>query len=186
MISKRGFTLFEILIVTLLIGIIYSIFIVTIRPSKKDSVNIYNFKTYLKKKQLKTNFTKAELLCLRIEKFCRIYFYGDKKEKYEKIHLFHKNEELIVYDMKLNDEINVIEFGELNDDEYDLAKEITLKIVFFENLSSKPYIVDDGSKIVYFSSYSRIHIYEDKNVAIDKILNNKEIFLDFYKKRLNQ
>ena len=68
---KNGFTLFELLIVVVIVGVVYSLFVQNIDLlSKKDSIKLEYIKKYLVKYHQKN---KISLICLDECKKCNIY-----------------------------------------------------------------------------------------------------------------
>ena len=181
--QKRGFiykafTLFEILIVTFIISLVYVMFAINFQTSEKESVKLKTLKEYISKQKYKKYI---KLICLSEEKYCRLYL--DNNEKYDSLFLFKKNEEIIIYDFDVDNELREVKFQEFMIDEYE-SKQVSLNMTFFGKNNHKPYLIDDGEKIIYFSTFKNIMIFKSIDKAKDFFNDNKNEFLDIYKEKI--
>jgi len=103
----KAFTLFEILIVTFIISLVYTMFVVNFKTSEKENIKIKTLKEYISKQKYKNHI---RLICLQNEKHCRVYL--DNNKKYDSLFLFKDNKEIIVYDFDLSDDLQETKFNE--------------------------------------------------------------------------
>ncbi len=176
--KHKAFTLFEILIVTIIISLVYAMFVINFKTSEKENIKIKTLKEYISKQKYNKYL---KLICLQDEKHCRIYL--DDSKKYDSLFLFKNNEEIIVYDIDLESELQEVEFAEFAIDEYE-SKKVSLSMDFFSPNNHKPYLIDSGEKVIFFPTFKNIIIFKDIGNAREFFLKNKNDFLDIYKEKI--
>ena len=154
--SKKAFTLFELILVVILIGLVYSLVLEKI--SNKKSVDMQNLKD-LKQVLLKNNINKL------------IVYDKCKKTLPEKINpkLF-KNIE--VYTVK-DESLEKVEFNpiKIKDDIYDVC----LKFEINNNKSSSSFIIKQNQKYYVFHPYfQETKVFNSEDEAISNFINKKE------------
>jgi prepilin-type N-terminal cleavage/methylation domain-containing protein len=150
---KRGFTLFELLIVVIIISLVYMLIIPTLKKKQKKSFRIENLKSYLSSYD---HHGKVTLLCLDDCKKCYIYAKNKKQENdivkgdfssytYKNGHL----EDATFSEPKYVDIYNNICFKYQVNSKKDLGDEIFVKynkkVYFFSPYFNKPKIFSDLS-----------------------------------------
>lgn len=173
----KAFTLFELLIVTFIISLVYVMFVVNFTTREKETISLQTFKEYIAKQKYKKYI---KLTCLESEKFCRVYI--DDNDKYEALKLFENHQEMIVYDFDRDDELQEIEFGEFKVEYEDIP--IALNMYFYASNKHKPYLIDDGGRVIYFSIFKNITFFQDLSEAKDFFIDNKENLIKGYKEKL--
>jgi ABC-type maltose transport system permease subunit len=176
--KTKAFTLFEILVVTFIISLVYTMFAINFKTSEKETIKIKTLKEYISKQKYKKYI---KLVCLYDEKYCRLYI--DDNEKYDSLFLFKDNKEIIVYDFDNDDTLKEIEFAEFTIDEYE-SKKVSLNMKFFSKNNHKPYLIDDGKQIIYFSTFKNTIIFKSLDKAKEFFDKNKNDFLDIYKEKI--
>jgi ABC-type maltose transport system permease subunit len=176
--KTKAFTLFEILVVTFIISLVYTMFAVNFKTSEKETIKIKTLKEYISKQKYKKY---VKLICLYDENHCRLYI--DDNEKYDSLFLFKNNQEIIVYDFDNDDTLKEVEFAEFAIDEYE-KKEVSLNMKFFSKNNHKPYLIDDGKQIIFFSTFKDTIIFKSLDKAKGFFDKNKNDFLDIYKEKI--
>ena len=145
--KKRGFSLIELLIVVMLIGIVYGIYFFTIVESKKPiPFSLETMKKYLKNAS-KTYGDKLQLIYYFDEK--KVYLINSKKELLESIDF---EQELTVYQLKQDERIEIKVYKEIEIDDN------TFEPTFIYSKTSKE-IYDDliinneNNQWYYFNTY---------------------------------
>jgi prepilin-type N-terminal cleavage/methylation domain-containing protein len=168
--SKRAFTLFELLIVIILISIIYGVFVhkLTRKPTIEDAQ--LSLKT-LKKELQKLPFRKkAEFIC--VEPCDKCYIYLDEKiVKQDPIALFKESPK--VYYPDSFGQIRTVDFLPLELQENELSS-VCFRYEIFSNGSSSHYVVEYKSKYYLFDPY----MYD---VNIKESLSDASSFFDVSK-----
>jgi prepilin-type N-terminal cleavage/methylation domain-containing protein len=165
--NSKAFTLFELLIVVVLIAILYGIFVhkLTRPPEKKtEQLTLVNLKKFLMDIPFKK---KIEVVCLEPCKECNIYIDG-KKSKSDSFSLFKKNPNIYFPD----------KFGQLNTirfvpklDKKGSINNVCFKFSLFNNKSSSHFAVEDDGKYYLFDPYMR-------DVEITKSYSDVSKFFD--------
>ena len=165
---QKAFTLFELLIVIVIIGIVYSVFVQNIDLlSRKDSVKFEYLKKYLKKYHEKNE---VSLICLDECQKCNIYI-DDNKTEIE-INLFKSEPK--TYFLSRDDILDDFQFGRINSDDDFVSKDICFQFDIFENGSSSEYIVEYDKKYYIFFPYFRdVEIMNNIDEAKDFLLDMK-------------
>ena len=174
----KAFTLFEILIVTFIISLVYTMFVVNFKTSEKENIKIKTLKEYISKQKYKNHI---RLICLQNEKHCRVYL--DNNKKYDSLFLFKDNKEIIVYDFDLSDDLQETKFNEFYVDEYE-SKKVSLDMYFFSEGNNKPYLIDDGKRVIFFPTFKNILLFNDIENAKEFFISNKRSLLSIYKEKI--
>jgi len=147
-VSKSSFTLFELLIVILIISIIYGIFIEKISSKKavhkrgglKDITQIL--------RPLDFNQS-ASILCMDKCKNCFIEVDGEKREKIDLL-----DKEVKVYDFDINGILSPLKFTPAFDENGN-PKDVCFRFDLYPNGSHSSYIAEYGKKFYIFYAYMR-------------------------------
>ncbi len=165
--SSKAFTLFELLIVVLLIGILYGIFVHKLsKPPQADTdkltlINIKNFLSDLPYKR------KAEIICLEPCKECHIYLDGKKADD-EGFSLFKTSPNIYFPDNF--GQVRTISFLPIID-KNNAINNVCFKFSLFNNKSSSHYGVEDNEKFYLFDPYM-------KPVEITTSFSDMTVFFD--------
>lgn len=168
--SKRAFTLFELLLVVVLISIIYGVFVHKL--TKKSTASDLKFSLSTIKQDLQTIPFKKKLEFICIEPCEECYIYVDKHLiKQDPIKLFKESPK--VYRPDSFGQIQNIEFLPIEIKENELSN-VCFRYELFGNGSSSHYAVEYGSKYYLFDPY----MYDVKEA---ESLSDVSIFFDVSK-----
>ena len=161
--SKKGFTLFELLLVVLLIGIIYGIFVHKLSQKDKqdeaDRINLLTLKPFLQKF---VPTEKAVLRCFTPCETCYVYRDGKQVEDLE-IPLFESTPE--VYKQDAFGQMNSIEFTAIEGKNREII-DVCFEYSLFENQSSSYYVVEYKEKFYLFNPYAKpVEVFESLSAA---------------------
>ncbi|MEA3523357.1 MAG: prepilin-type N-terminal cleavage/methylation domain-containing protein [Campylobacterota bacterium] len=165
--NSRAFTLFELLIVVLLIGILYGVFVhkLTKPPlANTDKLTLKNIKTFLADLPYKR---KAEIICLEPCKECHVYLDGKKADE-KGFSLFTSSPN--IYFPDTFGQIRTITFLPLIDKNHAINN-VCFKFSLFNNKSSSHYAVENDEKYYLFDPYM-------KPVAVSKSFSDVTAFFD--------
>lgn len=146
--NSKGFTLFELLIVIILIGLIYGLFVSSLhnKEIKSDAISLLSMKKTLSQQTFKN---KSEIICLEPCKECFIYNDNEKSEV-KPFSLFKTPPK--VYKKDYYGRLEQREFLPLFTKE-DLQQDICFRFSLFNNGSSSHYIVEADEKFYVFPAY---------------------------------
>ena len=147
-VSKSSFTLFELLIVILIISIIYGLFIERISSSKEAPVFEDDIQSLQKVLESKRFQEVAKIVCVDKCEKCSIII--DGKEKAEISGLFE--EEPKVYDFDIHGMLSEVEFIPVFDKDKN-PKEVCFEYALYSNGSHSSYIVEYKGKFYVFDAY---------------------------------
>jgi prepilin-type N-terminal cleavage/methylation domain-containing protein len=148
--NSRGFTLFELLIVIILIGLIYGLFVSNLhnKETKSDALTLLNMKQTLLNQPFKK---KSEIICLEPCKECRIYNDGEKSDA-DPFSLFKEHPKVYQTDY----------YGRLQQqqqlplaNEENILQDVCFRFRVKNNKSSSHYIVEADKKFYVFYAYMR-------------------------------
>jgi prepilin-type N-terminal cleavage/methylation domain-containing protein len=165
--NSKAFTLFELLIVVLLISVLYGIFVhkLTRAPqAKTDQLTLMNLKSFLLKIPFKR---KIEVLCLEPCKECNIYIDG-KKAKSDSFSLFKSIPN--IYSLDKFGQARTISFLPLID-KNGAMNNVCFKYSLLNNKSSSYYALEDDGKYYLFDPYM-------KDVKMTKSFSDVSLFFD--------
>lgn len=165
--NSRAFTLFELLIVVLLIGILYGVFVHKLtRPpvANSDKLTLKNIKSFLSDFSFKR---KAEIICLEPCKTCNVYLDG-KKAKTDEFSLFKSAPN--VYFPDNFGQVRTISFLPISD-KNGAINNVCFKFSLFNNKSSSHFAVESEGKYYLFNPYM-------KNVKESKSFSDLSAFFD--------
>ena len=153
--SKKAFTLFELILVVVIIGLVYSLILGKINNKKKINItHIENLKSLLIQKNQNSliiyNKCSYSNLDIDINLFKNIEVYTVKNESLEK---------LSFPPVKIKDEI------------YDVC----LNYKIYPNKSSSSYIIKKENKYIVFHPYfQNTSVFNNEDEAINNFINKKE------------
>jgi len=148
-VSKSSFTLFELLIVILIISILYGVFIEKLhtKESRAKSLGLQDIKTLLSGYDFNQS---VKIACIDKCKECYIFVDGEKKEKVEG--LFEK--EVDVYDFDIHGILSPVKFSPLFDENGN-PQDVCFAYELFPNGSNSSYIVKYQDKFYIFYAYMK-------------------------------
>ncbi len=163
---KRAFSLFELIIVILLLGVIYTIFLPKLDFSQKttDNLTLSNIKEYL----LTFDYNKSlALKCIDSTYECYVSVDGKIKEDILITGLFKQRPDVYSYDK----EQNRLEFSRMELDTFE-EHEVIFELKFNSNRKSKDLIVETSSSVFVFNAlYLKPIKYEYLNDVQDGFEN---------------
>jgi len=143
--KRASFTLFELILVIVIIGIVYTLFIQNIEKLQRaDSFGLEDLTTYLKDFQ---NLNEVSLLCTDECETCTVYI-GDQPTKH-KLKLF--SSEVVSYYVDKDGQFEQIKYAPLH-----IAREevpVCWKFTLYENGSVSESILTYNEKAYYFPTY---------------------------------
>ena len=165
--TKRGFSLFELMLVVILIGLIYSLVLGKVNKKKTVIINkIENLKSIL------TSSSSNEKIELNIYDNCKkIHLKGLDKKININIELF---KDISIYKVDSSNNLQKIEYSPIfvKDKVYDVCFNFTI----FPNKSSSSYIVkQDNRYIVFHSYYEDTYVTTSEDEAIASLTNQKDL-----------
>lgn len=166
--KKRGFTLIELMIVLMLMGIVYGIYFFSIVQAKeKVKFSLENMKEYLQN-QVK-NHSEGLRLVYNFDK--KIIYLIDKKKDVLKIIDF--DEAVTCYDLKENEQLEVKEYEkvEIDGDYFEPA-------FIYENIKD-----DIFSNIILNNTKNQWYYYNSYFGNSYEVLLNQTELIDFIKKK---
>ncbi len=143
--SSRGFTLFELLIVVLLIAVLYGVFISKMSSSPKKEAEKVTLETLKKTLDLFPAQRSRELICTDPCTHCRVYIDGSAVKGTE-VALFKKEPTVWVKDRY--GQFRQKTFLPLNDPEHGV-KNVCFRYKLYRNGSGSSYIVQTDDKHYY-------------------------------------
>lgn len=171
--SKKAFTLFELIIVMTIIGVIYTLLIqnFTFNDDIEDTVSIKTIPDFLRKKYGQNQST-VKLRCLDECSTCKIF--EDDKEEDLSIELFEKRANVNAYTL-IKNELVQIEFRDYFIDEYD-SKKVCFEYTLYPNGSSDKIILEYKDKVYLFDNYKKkTKVFDRVNDASDFWIQRKNI-----------
>ena len=148
--SRKGFTLFELLLVVLLIGIIYGIFVHKLSQKDKqgeaDRLSLKTLKPFLHAFQAGD---KAVLRCFTPCETCHVYRDGKQIDDLD-IPLFESIPNVYAHDVF--GQLNRIEFSAI-EGKNGAIQDVCFEYTLFANQSSSNYIVEYKQKYYLFEPY---------------------------------
>ncbi|BCD68959.1 hypothetical protein [Nitratiruptor sp. YY09-18] len=148
-VSKSSFTLFELLIVILIISILYGVFIQKLHTKEHlvKSLGLQDIKTLLDGYDFNES---AKITCINKCQECYLFIDGKKRDKIEG--LFDK--EMQVYDFDIHGILSPIKFTPLFDKNGN-PQEVCFSYELFPNGSNSSYIVEYRDKFYIFYAYMK-------------------------------
>lgn len=150
--SRRGFTLFELLLVIVLIGILYGVFINKLTSTKEteaaEALTIGTIGDYLRSFSADEE---VEFICLEAGLECGVYV-DDKRVETVKVRLFETPP--VVYRQDGYGQLREIEFLPWRNGD-GVLKEVCFRFTKFKNGSSSHYILGYEDRFYLFDAYLR-------------------------------
>ena len=154
--QKKAFTLFELILVVIIIGLVYSLVLGKI--TNKKNIEVQNLKD-LKKILIKNNINKL----LVYDKCKKTKPYNINPELFKDIQVY----------TVINDNIEKVEFNpiKIKEEIYDVC----LKFDINKNQSSSSYIIKQNDKYFVFHPYfQETKVFDNEDEAINNFVNKKE------------
>lgn len=171
-----GFSLIELMIVIVIIGIVYTLAFIQYQGSKENSIkpDIGNLKEYLVS-YLKEDGNSSKLLCLDNCEICSIYV-DDKKVS--DIDVFFKDK-IEIYSYNSINEIEIEELGNFFSED-GIEKDICFSFEVDKNMVSDQVFIINGGKVYDYTNYfEKVKIFnsidelkEEKENIVKEVLNN--------------
>jgi prepilin-type N-terminal cleavage/methylation domain-containing protein len=169
---KKAFTLFELLIVVSLIGIIYSVFTQSLKIRKTaQNTDITNFIQWIN--GTKVFHKKASVICLVDEKEDGCRFYLDNVLQSDKFNFFKKFDDIRVYHVGNNNDFEEINFFAFEENE--IRHNILFKIDIYPNGGHKTIVLRKNDSYILYNSYSKSKIFEGLSEIRDYMFNEKRL-----------
>jgi hypothetical protein len=147
--SKSSFTLFELLVVILLISILYAIFVERL-PSKERLVKSQGLQELPSLLEGYPFEDKVELICTDNCRRCFIYVDGNRTKEIDSPF----TQEVRVYDYDIHGLLSQLHFPPIFDEE-NLPQEVCLRYSLYANGSRSSYILQHGPTFYIFFPYLR-------------------------------
>lgn len=147
--SSRGFSLFELLLVVVLISVLYGVFVhklSTPKERQEERLTLENLQSFLSTLEFKR---KAEVICLEPCSTCDLYLDG-KKASEEGFKLFQATPK--VYFPDRFGEVRPIDFLPMRTDERTLS-DVCFRYILHANRSGSHFALEDGKKFYLFDPY---------------------------------
>lgn len=147
--NKRGFTLFELMIVIVIIGVVYGLLVrnFTINQPDKEVLTLKNLPAFMREK-FKNEDKKVELLCMDDCSICK--FIVDSSESNQSVELFEQYSSPEVYTL-VNENLKKIEFGDIFED-YKTQK-VCFKYTLYPNKSSDRFVLVYKDNIFMYDNF---------------------------------
>jgi len=143
--ERNSFTLFELILVIVIIGVVYTLFIQNIdKLQRTQSIGIEQLSEHLKTFQDKNE---VSLICIDECKKCEIYV--DKNATKQYLELF--KEEVISYEVDKDGQLEKRKYLPIYDEREEI--EVCLKFTLFKNGSVSETILEYNEDIYYFPTY---------------------------------
>ncbi len=166
---KKAFTLFELLIVILIIGLVYALMIqnFSFSSKSKDGLSLANLPEKMKKDFAKTS-QKVTLRCFDECSKCK--FYLGKKTKETKA-LFEKHSSLDLYTL-VDESLKRLELGEFYENEQ--FKELCFEYSLYPNKSSDKLVLEYKDKFyLYDNLFEKTMVFSSLSEAREAWLEQK-------------
>ena len=169
--NKGAFTLFELLIVISLIGIVYSVFNQKLAISaKNEHVSLLDIHHYAKNQ---TYEEVASLVCLEeeIEEGCR--FYLDHAVQSQKFAFFKKFDTIEVYKMATDGVFEVTEPPSIV--EKDIEMQVLWRFDIFTNGGFEDFVLRRNDSYYLYNSYDDIRVFDGITEVENYLFDEKKI-----------
>mgnify|MGYP000349661831 CR=1 FL=1 len=170
-VSKKAFTLFELLVVVSLIGIVYSVFNQKLTISaKNEHVSLDGVHHYAKNQ---TYQEVASLVCLveEIEEGCR--FYLDHALQTQKFAFFKKFDTIEVYKMAPDGVFEVIEPESIVED--DVEERVLWRFDIFTNGGFEDFVLRRNDSYYLYNSYDETRVFDGITEVENYLFDEKKI-----------
>jgi len=163
---KEGFTLFELMMVIIIIGIIYALVAVKFSQNEEKKVALSDLPKILRDSKF---YKSAEVVCIDDDtKKCKIYF-DDNLSKIS-LQLFKK--EPMVYRLMPDETLKEIEFYPVIDEDQKPVP-VYFRYKVTKNGAGDEIVVDDGKGALLMFAYADSKRFDDIESARDKMIEIK-------------
>lgn len=165
--SRRGFSLFELMLVVILIGLVYSLVLGKVNKKKIVKINkLENLRTIL------SSSNNNQHIELNIYDNCKkITVLGLDKKIDIDTSIF---KDIIVYKVDTSNNLKKIEFTPILVDKK--VYEVCFNFTIYKNKSSSSYIVKQDNRYIVFHSYFKdSYTTPNEDEAIEYLTNQKEL-----------
>ena len=173
--NKLAFTLFELLIVVGIIGIVYSVFLQRLQISKKnENVSLGNFPTFFANQTFKDS---AALVCIvdDIDKGCMVYL--DDKVQTKRYNFFKPFEDVRVYRMMNSGLFEEVQFTPLLKD--GIYEDVFFRFDMNANRGYKSFILQKGEAFYWYNSGEEMKIFSDIAEVKDFLWEEKRLLQEY-------
>jgi len=163
---KGGFTLFELMIVVIIIGIVYTLVAVKFSQNKETKIKLSDLPKILQDSRF---YKSVEVICIEDDsKNCKIYF--DNNLSKMSLQLFKKKP--MVYKLMPDETLKEIEFEPIID-ENQKPVPVYFRYKVTKNGAGDEIIVDDGNGALLMFAYAVPVRFDDIESARDKMIEIK-------------
>lgn len=163
---KEGFTLFELMLVVIIIGIIYALVAVKFSQNENKKLKLSELPEMLRSSKF---YRSAEVVCKEDDsKKCIIYF--DNNLSKQTLRIFNKKP--LVYKLMPDETLKEIEFDPVIDEEQNPVP-VYFRYKITKNGAGDEIIVDDGKGALLMFAYAKPKRFDDAESARDKLIEIK-------------
>lgn len=154
---KKGFTLFELMIVMLIIALVYAMFVQNFSTKQiEQKPKIENLREFLLNLQADSK-SKITIICTDSCKICKLYI--NDKVKNENFDLFADEARVFAYGLE-GSTLEKIEFDDFYTSKYD-SEEVCFRYNLYPNSSSDKMILEYNDRFFLYDNY----FYETKEFS---------------------
>lgn len=167
---KKAFTLFELLIVVTIIGVVYTIFTQKLSMNKTTkSISLKNFIPWIMKQPFKDM---ASVVCLfdETEDGCRLYL-DNKLQKDNRLKFFKKFDDIKVYRIK-NDHFEEIDFFPFVEEE--IKRDVFFRLHILPNGGFKTTILQKNNTFFFYNSFDDTLLFDSVGDIEDYLWEKKK------------
>lgn len=148
-VDKKGFTLFELMIVIVIIGVVYTLLVqnFTLKTSHEEGLSLKNLPSFMRKNFAKTK-EKVEFLCLDDCSSCK--FLQGGKDINASVEIFAPYTSPEVYTL-IDEGLQKIDFGEIVKD-YKTEK-VCFKYTLYPNKSTQRVVLKYKDKVFMYDNF---------------------------------
>jgi prepilin-type N-terminal cleavage/methylation domain-containing protein len=170
-VNSNGFSLFELIIVIFIIGLVYSLITITLpKQSVTKELNLLNLQKYLQ--NIKKENSSLKLICVNSCSECYI-IENDTINRDITIEL-DLDKELEIFKRDVFDEIRSIEFNKVKIDNEEMS--VCMELEVYNNLSTSSFIIENYDSFYAIPSFFKeSREFNTKDEAVD-YLYSKDLF----------
>jgi len=164
---KGGFTLFELMIVIIIIGIVYALVAVKFTQNRDKKVKLSDLPEILRNYDFKQS---AEIICIK-EKCRQCNVYLDETPLKKPVQLFKS--EPVTYRLLPDETLQEIEFEPIIDEEQ-RSIPVCFRDKVTKNGAGDEVVIDDGKGALLMFAYNNPMHFDDIESARDKMIEIKQ------------
>ncbi len=169
--KKKAFTLFELMIVIVIIGAVYALLIqnINLNPNNQMSLSLENLPSYMRKTFSKSK-EKVEFICVNNCSTCK--FKIGQSDSNSSVELFEPYSAPEAYTL-VNDSLQLIEFDEIYED--GKVKKVCFKYTLYPNKSSDKMVLSYKDKVyLYNNLYKKTKVFQRMSDAQEDWINVRD------------